>query len=77
MEGKPAGQGRQTQNHPPPPFSSKSESATECLANTIFYGKQFKFNDKAIIELELVVTKCSVCKCVALSVFSSILHLIW
>ena len=25
----------------------------------------FKFNDKAIIEIELVVTKCSVCKYLA------------
>ena len=35
------------------------------LTNTVFFGKQFKFNDKAIIEIELVVTKCSVCKCLA------------
>ena len=45
MEEKPAGQAKQTQNHP---LSLRSGSATNALANTIFYGKQFKFNDKAI-----------------------------
>ena len=67
MEEKPAGQAKQTQNHPHPPLAQGLNLPLNALANTIFYGKQFKFNDKAIIELELVVTKCNVCKCVTLS----------
>ena len=31
----------------------------------IFCSSQFKLNDKAIIKIEMVVTKCSVCKCLA------------
>ena len=57
-------QGKQNKTTPPP--SSRSETATEyAYKHYLFYGKQFKFNDKAIIEIELVVTKCSVCKCLA------------
>ena len=61
-EGRKAGRASKTK--PPLPPSSRSETATE-YAYTIFYGKQFKINDKAIIEIELVVTKCSVHKCLA------------
>ena len=53
-------QGKQNKTTPPP--GSRSETATE-YAYKHYY--QFKFNDKAIIEIELVVTKCSVCKCLA------------
>ena len=48
-----------------PPLAQGLNLPLNTLTNTIFYGKQFKFNDKAIIELELVVTKCSICKCLA------------
>ena len=63
-EGRKAGRASKTK--PPLPPSSRSETATE-YAYTIFYGKQFNFNDKAIIiiEIELVVTKCSVHTCLA------------
>ena len=55
------------QNYPPPLhlLVQGLNLPVNTLTNTIFYGKQFKFNDKAIIELELVVTKCSICKCLA------------
>ena len=57
-------QGKQNKTTPPP--SSRSETATEyAYKHFFFYGKQFKFSDKAIIEIELVVTKWSVCKCLA------------
>ena len=61
--------GRQNKHKttPQPPLAQGLNLRLNALANTIFYGEQFKFNDKAIIELELVVTKCSVCKCVTLS----------
>ena len=56
---------RASKTKPPLPPGSRSETATEYVYKHFFYGKQFQFNDKAIIETELVVTKCSVCKCLA------------
>ena len=57
---------RASKTKPPLPLAQGLNPPLNTLTNTIFfYGKQFKFNDKAIIELELVVTKCSICKCLA------------
>ena len=49
------------QNHPSP-LAQGLNLPMSTLTTPFSYGKQFKFNDKAIIELELVVTECSVCK---------------
>ena len=62
-EGRKAGRASKT-NHPFP-LAEGLKPPLNTLTNTIFYGKQFKFNDEVIIEIELVVTKCSVCKCLA------------
>ena len=62
-EGRKAGRASK-QNHPSP-LAQGLKPPLNMLTNTIFYGKQLKFNDKAIIEIELVVTKCSVCKYLA------------
>ena len=63
-EGRKASRASKTKLPLPP--SSRSETAPEyAYKHYFFYGKQFKFNDKAIIEIERVVTKCSVCKCLA------------
>ena len=35
------------------------------LTNTTFCNNHFKFNNCFIISLELAVTKCGVCKCIA------------
>ena len=59
-------QSKQNKTTPPPLLAhGLNLPLLNTLTNTIFFGKQFKFNDKAIIELELVVTKCSICKCLA------------
>ena len=55
-------QGKQNKTTPPPWLKVWSCHWIR-LQTLFFYGKQFKFNDKAIIKIELVVTKCSVCKC--------------
>ena len=60
-EGRKAGRASKTKL--PLPLAQGLKPPLNTLTNTIFYGKQFKFNEKGIIEIELVVTKCSVCKC--------------
>ena len=62
-EGRKAGRASKTK--PPLPLAQGLKLPLNTLTNTIFLCKQFKFNDRAINEIELVVTKCSVCKCLA------------
>ena len=64
-EGRKAGQASKPKPSPSPSLAQGQKLPLNTLTSTILYGKQFKCNDKAIVELEVVVTKCSVYKCLA------------